>query len=180
MATALPLYYYVGKGLDRRNIMNEPEPAAAKPKAKRVQKYSPRVETRLNMTDDKRLDEAAKAAGKSRADFARQALLWYLDNQENLTLNSRESEVSQAIKYASDQHAQATRNGVDRICKMLARQGAAIGTLYELSWMALPDDENARQAFEAAANTARQKMRTHVQRDEAELAARTSKVITSP
>jgi uncharacterized protein (DUF1778 family) len=160
--------------------MNEPEPTESKPKAKRVQKYSPRVETRLNIADAKRLDQAAKTAGKSRSDFARQALLWYLDNQENLTLDKRETEVAQAIKYATDQHVQATRNGVDRICKMLARQGAAVGTLYELSWMALPDDDDARQAFEAAANTARQKMRTHVQKDEAELAARTTKVVTSP
>lgn len=61
---------------------------------------------------------------------------------------------------------------------MLARQGTAIGTLYELSWMALPDDENARMAFEAAANTAKQKMRKHVDKDESELAASFKKVVT--
>lgn len=140
---------------------------------------SPKVETRMARADMKRLDEAAKAAGKTRADFSRQALLWYLDNQEKLVLDDREAEVAQAIRYATDQHIKATNQGVDRICKMLARQGAAIGTLYELSWMALPDDDNARAAFEAAANTAKQKMRKHVERDEAELAARTKKVVTS-
>jgi hypothetical protein len=46
--------------------------------------------------------------------------------------------------------------------------------------MALPDDDNARAAFEAAANTAKQKMRKHVERDEADLASRTKKVVTSP
>lgn len=143
-------------------------------------RVSPRVETRLNQADLKRLDDAAKVAKKTRADFARQAILWYLDNQEKLTHDDREAEVAQAIRYATDQHVKATNNGVDRICKMLARQGAAIGTLYELSWMALPDDENARAAFEAAANTAKQKMRKHVERDEADLATRTKKVITSP
>jgi len=61
---------------------------------------------------------------------------------------------------------------------MLARQGVALGTLFELSWMALPDDENARQAFEAASNTAKQKMRRHVERDEAEIADRNSKLVT--
>ena len=135
--------------------MNEPKPT----EPKRSLKFSPRVETRLNMSDLKRLDEAAKTAGKTRADFARQALLWYLDNQDKLTHDDREAEVAQAIRYATDQHVKATKNGVDRICKMLARQGAAIGTLYELSWMALPDDDNARAAFEAASNTAKQKMR---------------------
>lgn len=147
---------------------------------KKSLRFSPRVETRLTIADMKRLDDAAKAAGKTRADFSRQALLWFLDNQEKLTVDDREAEVAQAIRYATDQHIKATNQGVDRICKMLARQGAAIGTLYELSWMALPDDENARAAFEAASNTAKQKMRKHVERDEADLAARTKKVVTSP
>jgi hypothetical protein len=62
---------------------------------------------------------------------------------------------------------------------MLARQGAAIGTLYELSWMALPDDENARKAFEAAANAAKQKMRKRIELDEAELAEKMKKVVQS-
>ena len=139
---------------------------------------SPKVETRLARADITRLDQAAADAGKSRADFARQALLWYLDNLDNLEHDKREAEVARAMRYATDQHVKAINSGVDRICKMLARQGAAIGTLYELSWMALPDDEEARQAFEAAANTAKQKMRRHVERDEAELAERTKKVVT--
>ena len=141
---------------------------------------SPKVETRLARTDITRLDNAAKSVGKTRSDFARQALLWYLDNQENLQHDKREAEVAQAIRYATDQLIKAINNGVDRICKMLARQGAAIGTLYELTWASLPDDEDARQAFEAAANTAKQKMRKHVEKDEAEVAARTKKVVTSP
>ncbi|MBU6455626.1 MAG: hypothetical protein KGS72_27895, partial [Cyanobacteria bacterium REEB67] len=119
-----------------------------------------------------------KGAGKSRSDFVRQALLWYLDSQEKLEHDERETEVAKAMRYATDQHVKAINSGVERVCKMLARQGAAIGTLYELSWMALPDDENARAAFEAAANTAKQKMRKHVEKDESELAASFKKVVT--
>ncbi|MBI2811345.1 MAG: ribbon-helix-helix protein, CopG family [Candidatus Melainabacteria bacterium] len=141
--------------------------------------YSPKVETRLTRADLNRLDEAAKTAEKTRSDFVRQAVLWYLDNQENLEHDKRETEVAKAMKYATDQHVKAINSGVERICKMLARQGAAIGTLYELSWMALPDDENAKMAFEAAANTAKQKMRKHVERDEAELSEKMKKVVTS-
>lgn len=142
--------------------------------------FNPRCETRLTRADIKRLDDAANLAGKSRSDFMRQILLWYLDNQEKVELDKRETEVAQAMKYATDQHVKAINSGVDRICKMLSRQGAAIGTLFELSWMALPDDENARAAFEAAANTAKQKMRKHVERDEAEMVERIKKVVTSP
>lgn len=134
--------------------------------------YNPKVETRLHRTDIKRLDDGAKMAGLTRAEYARQALRWYLDNQEKLIQDDRESEVAQAMRYATDQHVKAINSGVDRICKMLSRQGAAIGTMYELSWMALPDDENARKAFEAASNIAKQKMRKRVALDEAELAER--------
>ena len=141
--------------------------------------FSPKVETRLIRADINRLDECAKTAGKSRSDFVRHALLWYLDNQEKLEHDARETEVAQAMRYATDQHVKAINSGVERVCKMLARQGAAIGTLYELSWMALPDDENARAAFEAAANTAKQKMRKHVERDEADISDKMKKVVTS-
>ena len=140
--------------------------------------FNPTVETRLTRADIKRLDDAAKVAGKSRADFMRQIMLWYLDNQEKVDLDKRETEVAQAMRYATDQHVKAINSGVERICKMLARQGAAIGTLYELSWMALPDDENARKAFQSASNTAKQKMRKHVDADEAELSEKLKRVVT--
>lgn len=141
--------------------------------------FNPKVETRLHRTDIKRLDEAAKLAGLTRAEYARQALRWYLDNQEKLAIDERETETAKAMRYATEQHVKAINSGVDRICKMLARQGAAIGTLYELSWMALPDDENARKAFEAASNTAKQKIRKRIELDEAELADKMKKVVQS-
>lgn len=142
--------------------------------------FSPKVETRLTRADINRLDEAAKTAGKSRSDLVRFALLWYLDNLEKLEHDDRETEIAKSIRYATDQHVKAINSGTDRICKMLARQGAAIGTLYELSWMALPDDENARKAFDAANTIAKQKMRKYVEKDENELAQSFKKVIGSP
>lgn len=141
--------------------------------------YNPKVETRLARQDITRMDEAARIAGMSRSEFARKALLWYLDNQEKLTIDDRENETARAMRYATDQHVKAINSGVDRICKMLSRQGAAIGTLYELSWMALPDDENARKAFEAASNIAKQKIRKRIELDEAELVEKIKKVVQS-
>ncbi|MDR3613053.1 MAG: hypothetical protein P4L53_05785 [Candidatus Obscuribacterales bacterium] len=140
--------------------------------------FNPRIETRLTKDDTIRLDKAAKIAGKSRSDFSRQALLWFLDNQEKLEHDKRESEVAQAIRYATDQIVRAINAGVERICKMLARQGRAIGTLYELSYMALPDDES-REAFVEAGKLAEQKMRRHVEKDESLLAASFKKVVTA-
>ena len=137
----------------------------------------PRVETRLASADIKRLEAAAEKAGQTRAEFTRQALLWYLDNLENLEHDKRETEVAQAMMYATDQHVKAINSGVDRICKMLARQGRAVGTLYELAWMSLPDDDNARAAFDIAVQSAKQKMAKHVEKDEQELADRMKKVV---
>jgi len=155
-------------------MTEEKEPVREKKQALRV---GPRVETRLVFADNKRLDEAAKVAGQTRAEFARQAILWYLDNFENLDKNKREAEVSQAMRYATQEHVKAINSGVDRICKMLARQGRAVGTLYELAWMALPDDDNARAAFDDAVKIAKQKMARHVELDEQEQAEKMKKVV---
>jgi predicted DNA-binding protein len=144
---------------------------------KKSLRFSPRVETRLASADIKRLETAAEKAGQTRAEFTRQALLWYLDNLENLEHDKRETEVAQAMRYATDQHVKAINSGVDRICKMLARQGRAVGTLYELAWMSLPDDDNARAAFDIAVQSAKQKMAKHVEKDEQELADRMKKVV---
>ena len=145
--------------------------------SKQNMKWGPRVETRLNQSDVNRLDEAAKAAGKNRSEMARQALLWFLDNQENLKHDERESEVAQAMRCATDQHVKAIRTGVERICKMMARQSTALGTLYEITWMSMPD-EVGRKAFETAITAAKQKMRKHVEKDEAEIAAAMERIVS--
>ena len=129
--------------------------------------------------DKERLAQKAKAKNLTTTEFAREAIRWYLDNHERIGGKAREAEISQAIRYATDGLIKAVNSGVDRICKMLARQGRAIGTLYELSWMSLPDDENARNAFEAAATRAKQRMARHVENDEREIADTMKKVVNS-
>ena len=65
----------------------------------------------------------------------------------------------------------------DRICGMLARQGAALGTLYELTWMSLPN-EDAREQFRAAVTTAKQKMRNRLEKDERDLAEQLKRAVS--
>lgn len=139
--------------------------------------FNPKIETRLNRADVNRLDEAAKAAGKTRSDFIRQGLLWYLDNLETLKETDRENKTAQAIRFASDQIVKALLSATDRICGMLARQGAEMGTLYELTWRACGTPE-AKEQFTAAANTAKQRQRTRLDNDEKAIAERTKKVVT--
>ena len=131
----------------------------------------------LAAADRLRLAQLAQEKKTTRTEIAREAIRWYLEHHEQIAGETHEGELAQAMKYLADQIVRAQNNGIDRICKMLARQGRAIGTLYELSWMSLPDDENARQAFEAAANKAKQRMAKHVENDERELAERMKKVV---
>jgi predicted DNA-binding protein len=140
--------------------------------------FNPRIETRLSREDTRRLDEAAKLSSKSRSDFVRQGILWYLDNLERLKSDKRESETAQAIRYATDQIVKAMLSATNRICGMLARQGAEVGTLYELTWRACGTAE-AKEQFVAAANTAKQRQRTRLEGDEKAIAERTKKVVTA-
>jgi predicted DNA-binding protein len=132
----------------------------------------------LNEKDRVRLAELSRLQGRTKTEVAREAIRWYMDNYENIKNQSRDSEVAQAIRYATDQIVKAINSGVERICRMLARQGAQIGTLYEFSYMVLPNDPNAVAVFEAASSKAKQNQRKHVERDEAELAEAMKKVLT--
>ncbi|MEW6505869.1 MAG: hypothetical protein AB1457_18100 [Chloroflexota bacterium] len=133
----------------------------------------------LNEKDRLKLAELAGLQSRTKTEIAREAIRFYLNNYENIKNQSRDHEIAEAIKYATNQLLKAISSGVDRICKMLARQGAAIGTLYELSWMALPDDDDARRIFESAANKAKDKMRKRLELDEAEIAERNKKIVES-
>lgn len=140
---------------------------------------NPKIETRLSPADMDRFNAIAAALKRSRSDFAREALRWYVAHHEDIQGGTTDTELAQAMKYTADQTVKAINAGVDRICKMLARQGRAIATLYELTWMSLPDDENARKAFEEAATRAKQRMARHVESDERELSERMKKVLNS-
>jgi hypothetical protein len=123
--------------------------------AEKKRVFNPRVETRLAKVDFKRLDELANLEGVSKSQVVRDAVLYYLDLQDEERAKPREAEIARAINEMTN-----------RVCGMLARQGATIGTLYELTWMNLPDNEEARKTFHSAVNRAKQKMRKKLDDDE--------------
>ncbi|MGD9683518.1 MAG: ribbon-helix-helix protein, CopG family, partial [Candidatus Obscuribacterales bacterium] len=90
--------------------------------------FNPKIESRLASEDFKRLEAMAQAQGVSKSQIVRDAVLHYLDNRDAIAARPRESEVARAINEMTN-----------RICGMLARQGATVGTLYELAWMSLPN-----------------------------------------
>ncbi len=137
------------------------------------------IKVGLNESDRVRLTALAKAQDRTRTEVARDAIRWYMDHHEEINAQPREGQMAEAIRYATTQIVKAITSGVDRICAMLARQGRAIGTLYELQWMAIPNPDEADILFAEAGKRAKQKQAKYVQEDEKDLIAGMKKVVTS-
>ena len=133
--------------------------------AKRV--FLPTLETKVTREDFIRVDRLAQAEGRSKSEILREALLQYLERKDAPVAAAREAETVKAINAMTN-----------RICAMLARQGAAVGTLYELTWMNLGKDKAAQTQFHEALTKAKQKMRTRLEKDEKELAEQLKEMLT--
>ncbi len=129
--------------------------------------FRPTLETKLTREDFNRVDAMAKAEGRSKSEIMREALLWYLDHKAEQANKPRDTETVLAIKEMTN-----------RVCAMLARQGGLVGTLYELTYMSLPNEE-AKKQFQAANSTAKQKMRNRLEKDEKELAEKLGGIVRS-
>jgi predicted DNA-binding protein len=129
--------------------------------------FKPTLETKLIREDFNRVEALARAEGRTKSEIVREALLWYLDHKAELANKPRETETVQAIKEMTN-----------RICAMLAREGGMVGTLYELTYMSLPNEE-AKKQFQAALSTAKQKMRNRLDKDEKDLAAKLGGIVSS-
>jgi hypothetical protein len=138
------------------------------------------IKVGLREADRMRLATVARTQERTKTEVAREAIRWYLDNYEEIKGQPREGQMAEAMRYATTQIVKAITNGVDRICAMLARQGRAIGTLYELQYMAFPDPDQADVVFAEAVKKARQKQAKYIQEDEKELIEQMKKVATSP
>ena len=134
--------------------------------AEKKRVFNPRMETRLAKADFQRLDELANLEGVSKSQVVRDAVLHYLDLQDEERAKPREAEIARAINEMTN-----------RVCGMLARQGAIVGTLYELTWMNLPDNEEAKKTFHSAVNKAKQKMRKRLDEDEKATAEKIKDVV---
>lgn len=104
---------------------------------------------------------------RTKTELAREAIRWYLDHYDKIKEDKRQSEITQALNAMTN-----------RICGMLARQGAEIGTLYELAWQG--HVENKIEArFTAAANQVKSNMRKRLTEDERKIAESMKKVVES-
>lgn len=131
-------------------------------------KYTP-LNVNLSADDHRRLAEMAKELSadhpRTKTDVAREAIRWYLDHYEKIKEDNRQAELTKALNSMTN-----------RICGMLARQGAEIGTLYELAWQNHVDNK-IESRFTAAANTVKANMRKRLTEDERRLAETMKKVV---
>ncbi|MCC6981237.1 MAG: hypothetical protein IT343_23140 [Candidatus Melainabacteria bacterium] len=133
--------------------------------AKPNKDFKSKVETYLSGADHERFLSVCKQRHVTKSEVAREAIRWYLDNLDERKSGKNDSELSKNIK-----------NMTDRICGMLARQGAQTGTLYELAWQNHAENK-MQERFIAAANHVKGKMRKRLEDDEKAIAERMSKVI---
>ncbi len=128
--------------------------------------FKPKVETKLRKEDFRRVDDLAKQENKTKSEVVRDAVLWYLDNQEQIKNEPRETAIAISIKEMTN-----------RVCAMLARQGRQIGTVFELTHANMSRTAEGKASFEAAANTAKQKMARQVEKDERDLVESMKKAV---
>ena len=142
-------------------------------------KPDPKIETRLCCSDMDLFNRMVATAETSKADLARETIRWYMHHYEALKDRQREHETAQAMRYFTDQTIKYELNTANRICGMLARLGAEVGTIYELMWRACANDD-ARDQFRDAANSAKQRQRKRLDNDERTIAERLRNVVTAP
>jgi hypothetical protein len=124
-----------------------------------------RIQTLISPHDFQKLVALGKEKKISQAAIYREAVRWYIANHDKLKGDMRDTELSKNIKSMTD-----------RICGMLARQGAQTGTLYELAWQNHAENR-MQERFVAAANLVKSKMRKRLEDDERAIAERMGKVV---
>lgn len=124
-----------------------------------------RIQTLISPHDFQKLVALGRERKISQAAVFREAIRWYIANHDKLKGDMRDTELSKNIK-----------NMTDRICGMLARQGAQTGTLYELAWQNHTENK-IQERFIAAANMVKSKMRKRLEDDERAIAERMGKVV---
>lgn len=119
----------------------------------------------LTQKDQARVEALAKIDGKTKTELAREAMTWYLDHRENEQNADRDGVYAKALKEMTN-----------RICGMLARQGAEVGVLYEVTWRNFEANKDA-ESFISAANYVKAKMRKRLDDDEKRLAEKMRNIV---
>ncbi len=103
---------------------------------------TPSIEFRLLADVQKRFDDLCRVKGQNRSQLAREAVAWYLDNQEKLTADARETVLQKQMK-----------KGEDRMCSLLAKNAIDTATIVALLYENMGEkvrDERLTSAYNMA------------------------------
>ncbi|MGI0133581.1 MAG: ribbon-helix-helix protein, CopG family [Candidatus Micrarchaeaceae archaeon] len=128
--------------------------------------FKPKLETKLAREDHRRVDDLARAEGKTKSEVLREAVLWYLDNKEQIKNEPHDKAIALSIEAMTN-----------RICAMLARQGRQVATMFELTHDSMSGTAEGEASFAAAVTRANQKTAKRVQEEERELIAAMRKAL---
>jgi len=109
-------------------------------------KTIPQIEFRLLAESHERFDSLCQVKGKKRSELAREAVGWYLDNQDKLAADSRETLLEKRMKRMED-----------RLASLMARTAIDVGTILCLMYRTIDQnmsDKERDETFLWAYNTA--------------------------
>jgi hypothetical protein len=120
-------------------------------------KQTPKIETRLSIESYRRFDELSRARGKTRTEVAREALLLFLDHEDKLREDSRESVLEKRMRKMED-----------RMASLMVRTAIDVGMVFNLMYRNM-DPENRADAIAWAYNGAVERLKKKLEGQAAEL-----------
>jgi len=109
-------------------------------------KTIPQIEFRLLAESHAKFDSLCQVKGKKRSELAREAVGWYLDNQDKLGADSRESILEKRMRKMEE-----------RLASLMARTAIDVGTMLSLMYRTIDQnmtDKERDETFVWAYNTA--------------------------
>jgi hypothetical protein len=108
-----------------------------------------------------RFDSLCRAKGKKRSELAREAVGWYLDNQEKLIADSRETLLEKRMRKMEE-----------RLAALMARTAIDVGTIFSLMYRNIDQNKSDKERDEMMAwayNTAVKRLKKKLEGQAAEV-----------
>jgi len=108
---------------------NEEGKTKADQGAKKQKRTTP-IEIRLVPDDRKRFDQLCAGSGRTRTQIAREAIIWYMDQQDKIIQDSRESKLEARIRKMEN-----------RMAALISRGNIDTGVLLEIIYANMPVED---------------------------------------
>ncbi len=117
----------------------------------------PQIEFRLLPNDHIKFDDVCRVKGKKRSEVAREAIVWYLENQEKLSAEIRESALEKRIRKMEE-----------RMASLMARTAIDVGMVFHILYRNM-DKEKREDIIAWAYNSAVARLKKKLEGQAAEV-----------